>query len=134
MKKIEVTCGYREELENGEIRYYGGSTFNGECYKDMNAFEKGDGVIYIGEYSLQDLEQGNEDAILWTKDMLLNEARETLEREYPEEMASSEKFVEFLAAIVLETCDWQDLSTYLYELTYDDSIEKMFTDRKLWDK
>lgn len=135
MKRIEATIGYREEYDNGEIRYYGDSTFNGTCYKDMEAFEKGEGVCYIGEYCLLDLENGDKDeALLWTREMVISEARETLEREYPEEMYSNEKFVVFLAAVVLETCDWQEPSTYLYELTYDYSIEEMFADRKLWDK
>ncbi len=134
MKKIEVTCGYREEFENGEVRYHGDSTFNGWCYKDIDAFKKGEGIIYIGEYSLQDLDENNGDAKLWTREMLLNETRETLEQEYPEEMYSNEKFVEFLAAAALEACDWQEPSTYLYELTYDESIEAMFADRELWDK
>ena len=132
MKRIDVTCGYREEYDNGEVRYFGEATFNGDCYKDLDAFNKGEGVIYIGEYSLADLENGD-DATLWTKDMLLAEVRETLEREYPEEMAANEQFVEFLAAVVLETCDWQELSTYLYELTYDESIYEMFEDKKLWE-
>ncbi len=48
-------------------------------------------------------------------------------------MYSNEKFVVFLAKVALETCDWQDISTYLYELTYDDSIEEMFKDKELWD-
>ena len=131
MKQIETTCGYRVEKRNGKIGYIGGSTFNGWCYKDMEAWEKGEGVIYIGEYSLHDLEK-KRDAILWTKEMLLSEVRDTLNREYPKRMAKNEKFVEFLALVVLETCDWQELSTYLYELTYDDSIEELFADKKLW--
>jgi len=133
MKKIEVTCGYREERENGHVTYYGGSTFNGTCYKDMDAFEKGEGVIYISEYNLLDYIAG-EGCDMWTRETLLDEVRETLEDERLFEMRDNEKFVEFLARVVLETCDWQDLSTYLYELTYDDSIEEMYADRKLWDK
>ncbi len=133
MKKTEVTCGYREEFENGEIRYHGDSTDNGFCYKNVAAFDKGEGVIYIGEYSLQDLEQ-RKDALLWTKDMIINEVQETLDRAYPDEMANNKKFVTWLARYILEICDWQELSTYLMELTYDESIEEMYADRKLWDK
>lgn len=132
MKKIEATIGYREEYDNGEIRYYGDSTDNGWCYKDLDAFKTGVGVCYIGEYSLQDLEK-KEDATLWTREFLIDEARETLEREYPEEMCSNERFVEFLAEAALETCDWQEPSTYLYELTYGESIYEMFEDKGLWD-
>lgn len=132
MKNIVANIGYREECGNGEIRYRGGQSDNGWCYKDMDAFKNGVGVCYIGEYSLGDIER-NEDAILWTYEMLINEVRETLEREYPKEMYSNEKFIEFLTESVLETCDWQEPSTYLLELTYDDSIYEMFADKKLWD-
>lgn len=55
-KKIEVTNGYKIVDENGiVVGYETGSTMNGECYKDEDAFKKKEGVCYISEYEYSEM-------------------------------------------------------------------------------
>ena len=114
---IEKTCGYKLETENG-ITYCGSATFNGECYKDLSAWESGEGVIYISEYQLIDLEEGIvEEHELWTKqtwfDWVKNEVNECLSTEV------SDEFIEYLAFDILMNADWQDLTTLFIEYDYN---------------
>lgn len=130
MKRIiECAIGHIEVTDDGEFIYHGGQTDNGECFKDYKAWEEGKGIIYISEYELQDIKADNHDP-MWTRDLWEHEvADELMVHSYPEEMWNNEAFVSALAYYVLMICDWQDLSTYLYEMTYSDDIEDMFYGR-----
>ena len=129
MKTIECAIGHIEVTDQGEFIYHGGPTDNGWCFKDYKAWEEGKGIIYISEYQLQDIENGLDDAS-WTRELLEQEVSDELETNgYPEEMWNNKAFVSALAYYVLMICDWQDLSTFLYELTYSEDIEDMFYGR-----
>ena len=126
MKTIECAIGHISVTDDGEFFYYGGPTSNGECFKDYKAWEEGKGIIYISEYELLDIAADNHSP-MWTRELWEYEVEDTLKLyDYPKEMWSNKAFVSALAYYVLMICDWQDLSTYLDEMTYSDDIEDMF--------
>ena len=126
---IECAIGHIEVTDDGEFIYHGGQTDNGWCFKDYKSWEEGNGIIYISEYQLQDIEDGMDEAS-WTRDLLEQEVSEELEvRGYPKEMWNNKAFVSALAYYVLTICDWQDLSTYLDELLSCEDIEDMYYGR-----
>lgn len=104
MKRIEATIGYREETENG-VNYFGDRTNNGECYKDLSAWENGTGVIYIGEYALNDKDESS----YWTKEEWIKWVKDSVE----DCDIFDIDFIEYLAHNILYVCDWQELSSYL---------------------
>ena len=130
METINATIGYRT-IENGEVKYYGGQTDNGICYKDLNAWESGEGIIYIGEY---DLEEINEDCVVddhsWTKNSWLRWVREVIEYHNYDEINSlsaedKELLTEWVAYNCLCECEWEDLSTMLESWEWEDCIEEI---------
>lgn len=106
---IKTTVG-EIHIIDGVKHYVGGMNQEGECFKDLNAWETGQGVIFIGEYQLADLE--GED--LWTRDSWLDWVRQELAPDY-----NDEQFIQYVAKQVLEACDWTDLSTELDECLED---------------
>ena len=129
MKTIECAIGHIMVGDSGEFYYFGGPTFNGECFKDYKAWEEGKGVIYISEYELQDIAAELHEP-MWTRESWEYEVADELEMHgYPKEMWSNKAFVSALAFYVLTICDWQDLSTYLDEMTCSDDIDDMFYGR-----
>lgn len=129
--RTEVTCGYRIE-KDGAVKYYGGPTDDGECYKDLETFKNGEGVVYIGEYPLKDLDAG-QNAPMWTKETLLKEIRTAIAINCDCEMADNDKFVEYIALSVLNACEWQEPTTVLNELIESDGIYHVYNRRYLWD-
>lgn len=125
MKTIECAIGHIEVTDDGEFIYHGGPTDNGWCFKDYKAWEEGKGIIYISEYQLQDIENGESEPS-WTRELWEQEVAERLSCEYPEEIWSNKEFVSALAFYVLMICDWQDLTTSLEEMTYGNDIEDMY--------
>lgn len=133
MKKIEVTIGFKVVDDNNNIIGYEGSyTGNGFCYKDMNAFENGNDVIYISEYCFDEGEEfmSNEDAIkkeCWTTETWKDWVREVVYSDKDIVLCTDddtkEEMISYIAGAVLETCDWQDLSTYLEEWDLYDCID-----------
>ena len=121
----EVECG-RYAIANGKHYFIGDGTENGWCYKDYNAWKTGEGVIYIGEYQLQEENTGYDDiSALWTKSSWIEWVRKHIKDNYSDEpdfnlILSSEEFIAGLAYDCFEWCDWQDLSTMLYEFDYND--------------
>jgi hypothetical protein len=114
METIQVTIGEKKIMNDNTIFYIGGQTDNGMCYKDLSAWENGKGIIYIGEYALED-EDIN---CYWTK----NEWKEWVKNVIQEiesfiklEQNYFDCIVDYIAYSILLECDWQDLSTYLYE-------------------
>ena len=130
MKKIEATIGYREEYDNGEIRYYYGSSDNGFCYKDDEAFQSGEGVCYIREamfdnisedfnrdyVTLEDLEREGE---CYTRKLIIAEARSYWRDEIPKDYPYTEKFLVWVANICYDIVDWQGIDIILDELDWD---------------
>jgi hypothetical protein len=109
---VDVTCGTKILHNDKPIWYMGGATDNGFCYKDETAFNEQEGVIYIGEYELQELDENPSTTInfLWNYHSWYKHIFE----EYVGEDASS-KMMKYIAKSVWEICDWQELSTYLME-------------------
>lgn len=115
---MDVTCGYREEYPNGDIYYYGGETEQGVVYKDMDAWKSGEGVCYIGENEFENgwccvNYEGN------TRDEIIADMAEYL-------LSCDVKFIEQCAEYVLQTCDWQCLTTLMEETDWDEDIRELY--------
>lgn len=125
-KQIEVECGRYYIDDNGICHYEGDSTANGWCYKDYSAWRNNNGVIYIGEYELEDSFTKNvEDCNFWTKESWINWVRETIKDYYSDvpiidEILADNDFISDLAYDCFDRCDWQDLTTMFNELDYND--------------
>ena len=128
METINTTIGYRT-INKGIIKYYGGETNNGICYKDLNAWECGEGIIYIGEYELEDI---NDEPINinnhWTKDSWIDFVRSVIEHHNYDDidnLSNKDKdlLAEYIAECCLYECDWQCLSTYLEDWDWEDCID-----------
>lgn len=119
MAEIYVDCGCRIE-ENGTIQYLGGETDNGMCYKDFTAWNNNNGIIYISEYELEDLENGINHKDLWTKQSWLEWVEEYLKGN---DIYYTNECVEHVALCVLHECDWQCLSTLLEEIDIEETIK-----------
>lgn len=131
--KIEVTIGYKEVAPNGVETYFGDETEQGQCYKNLQAFENGLGVIYIGEYELEEGNCESTNPTLWTRSSWIEYVKQKCEDDLGKEKIheiSDEgdyfDFIETCALSILQDCDWQDLSTLLEEhLQYGDWFEEM---------
>ena len=149
-KKIEVTYGYRVVDENNKtIGYETGSTFNGFCFKDTEAFEKHpNDICYIPEYGMEEIneELTNLQAIYenggmstkeyeeqidficrgegWTFYNILNLVAGELSEEEMKVAEAGEGFG-FLARIVFDTVDWQSPETYFMEMVLDDFFDEL---------
>lgn len=121
MKEIRADIGYRIEDSSFGIKYFGEETDNGICYKDFNAWKNNNGVIYIGEYELMECNVNKTDYTLWTKSIWVDWVRDILKTE--EYKNWNEDFVEHLAYVIFEMCDWQDLSTKLNEIDIEEEIK-----------
>ena len=131
--KIEVTIGYKEVADNGVETYFVDYTDNGQCYKNLQAFENGLGVIYISESELEDGNCNSLNVDLWTRASWIEYVREQCLQSFGKEIYENvEKsdfmpFIEHCALSILQDCDWQDLSTLLEEhLQYGDYFEEMW--------
>lgn len=131
--KIDVTIGYKEVAPNGVETYFGDETEQGQCYKNLQAFENGLGVIYIGEYELEEGNCESTNPTLWTRSSWIEYVKQKCEDDLGKEKIheiSDEgdyfDFIETCALSILQDCDWQDLSTLLEEhLQYGDWFEEM---------
>ena len=127
-KTIKATIGYRT-INNGVVKYYGGQTDNGVCYKDLNAWKSGEGVIYIGEYSLEDVNYGDfciDDH--WTRESWLQYVRDIIAWHNFEEVNAltpieKDLLAEWVAENCLRECEWEDLSTMLESWDWEDCID-----------
>lgn len=133
MKRIETTCGYREEYDNGEIRYYYDNTFNGFCYKDDTAIEKKEGVAYIREATFLDRTFENEtkkdyvtaDELkaqgdgLNTYEEMKAHALEYFKDEIPEGYPYTDKFIDWVVRVCYDILDWQGFDMLIDELDWD---------------
>lgn len=128
MKRIDVTCGYRVEYSNGDIYYYGGETDNGVCYKDMDAWESGEGVCYLceGDFLEQD-NDNNEWVFALGSDSSFPNTRDDIMNLMSEYLAGCDvKLIEQCAEYALETCDWQCLDTLMGEVNWEEDIRDVY--------
>lgn len=120
---VEATIGYRMIDVSGKVEYHGGQTDNGVCYKDLDAWKTGKGVVYIGEYGLDTKPQ---DA--WTRDTLLAFLRREL---HERGVQPKDTDLEGIAEDLLDNAEWQDLSTLWNEWIYNADYESFLTEKKL---
>lgn len=127
----EVTNGCMLKYSEGVTFYEGDTGVNGNYYKDLNAWENGVGVIYIGECELNDLDSDFEafgkydTSNLWTKDSWVAWVKEHITNNYQDEecyqeMIECTDFIESLAYDCLYNADWLDLSTLLNDYDYNE--------------
>lgn len=114
LEVIQSDKGYRVIDEDGNAHYFGWQGYDGIYYKDFNAWNNGNGVIYIGEHQLDDL---NNKVIttdeLWTKDSWCEWVKQYLKNNY---LIEDTDFIESLAYKCLVCGDWRDLTTILEEI------------------
>ena len=140
MKKIETDCGYREEYENGEIRYYSDWSGQGWCYKDRKAFEKGEGVCYIREAEFEHAKEDygldyvtaeqmeKEGYGLHTKREIVEEVRDTFKYLTSDEDFNPNDYdIEGFILQAAENCfnevDWQGVDMLLDEWDWQEDLE-----------
>lgn len=117
----EATIGYSTIDAYGKVVYHGGQTDNGLCYKDLEAWETGKGVVYVSEYGLDARPQET-----WTRESLLAFIRmELCERGCSVKDAKLVAIAEDL----LDNAEWQDLSTLWHERIYNEEYSSLFTER-----
>ena len=131
MKKIEATIGYREEYDNGEIRYYSDWSGQGYVYKDDLAFQSGEGVCYIREAEFEHAKEDyghdyvtnaqleDEGYGMHTRKQIIEEARDYFRDEIPEGYPYTEKFLAWVAMVCYDIVDWQGIDIILDELDWD---------------
>ena len=132
-QRYEATIGVVErDTETGEFEIYGGQTDNGECYKDLTAWKKGQygtdfNIIYVGEYGLIDWANRKNnnveiEDVSWTRESWIDWVRDELSFEGIEDS----EFAEYLAEDIFNECDWQDLSTMLEEWIQHNDVEEFY--------
>lgn len=118
---VEATVGFRTIDAYGKIVYHGGQTDNGVCYKDLEAWKSGKGVVYISEYGLEEKPQ---DA--WTRETLLLFLRGEL---HERGVHAKDTDLVDIAEDLLGNAEWQDLSTLWNEWIYNADYESFLTER-----
>lgn len=135
MEIHSADCGWMGIDKNNNVTYYGGFSSDGKYYKNYSSWENNNGVIYISENQLEDIEidynvygKINE-YNLWTKYSWVNWIKDYIydnyegcyetydditEDEY-KELINDEEFFEYIGYLCLKNCEWQDLSTYFIE-------------------
>lgn len=144
MEKIQKDYGYLV-FDNGHIfDIEGVSTGEGFIYKDSGAFDSGEGVCYVGEYGLQDIneqltdlqaqyengEMTDEEYRLQRENIILygGETRQTIidqvKDAFGDDYLLTDEQVEYFARDVFELAEWACIATYLAEnFQLDDCIE-----------
>ena len=115
-----ITKELKEKILNNIIQ-----TDNGYCYKDFDAWNNNNGVIYASEYEIEDIEE-DVDIDVFTKETWCQFVKEYIEDNY-KDIKLTQEFVEKIAYDVFCNADWSCLTTLLYD--YDnnnDYIEEMY--------
>ena len=144
MEKIEKDYGYLV-IDNGHIfDIEGDMSDNGTIFKDYKAFESGEGICYVSEYGLEDIqeqltdlqaryengEMSDEEYRLERERIILEvgETRQTIidlvRADFAEDYLLTDAQIEYFAEDVFELADWACIATYLAEnFELDDCIE-----------
>lgn len=144
MERIEKDYGHLVK-ENGEVyNYEGGHTDDGFVYKDYEAFKTGNGICYISEYGLEDLDEKLTDLEAryknsgMTDEEYRNERAEILEHcgetrqsiidqirdAFGDNYMLTDEQIECFAGDVFGLANWAYIATYLTEnFDLDDLIE-----------
>lgn len=142
MERIEKDYGYILKDNTGVTYYHGGSTDNGIVYKDYEAFKSGEGICYIGEFGLEELEDKLEqletrrqflsgEEYLQERAIILANCGETrqsiieqVRQAFGDDYMMTDEQVEYFAEDVFGLADWAYISTYLAEnFDIDDCIQ-----------
>lgn len=130
----EVTIGQIVYDDNDILGYELDYSGEGMCYKDLSAWDKGEGIIYIPES--EGINYGGfipideiERICAWTKDNWLEFVREVIEHHNYEQIATlsvedKELLIPYIAHNALCECKYQELSHYLEECDWEDNIEE----------
>lgn len=107
-------------------------TFNGYCYKNVEAFENKKGICYIPEFNTlnQDYDTeykipvGKEDEYsCYTYDDIRNEVKDELAINYYDS-GYTDKTVDHITRIVFDMIDWQHPSSLLAEINWEEDIKE----------
>lgn len=137
-------------MNNGRIfQLLGGMTDEGEVYKDYEAFESGNGICYVSEYGLQEIEENlaeleaiyentepgqegyltDEEYEKQREEIILSiaETRQTIidqvKEAFGDDYLMTDEQVAYYAGDVFELADWAYICTYLAEnFDIEDSI------------
>lgn len=142
MERIEKDYGYILKDNTGVTYYHGGSTDNGVVYKDYEAFKTGEGICYIGEFGLEELEDKLEqletrrqflsgEEYLQERAIILANCGETrqsiieqVRQAFGDDYMMTDEQVEYFAEDVFGLADWACIATYLAEnFEIDDCIQ-----------
>ena len=136
MKRIEATIGYREEYDNGEIRYFSDWSGQGYVYKDLTAFEKKEGVAYIREALFEHASEDygreyvtreqieKEGGDICTYAEMRREAWDYFKAEIPKGYPYTEQFLAYVCYLCFDLVDWQGFDLMLEELSLEDYQEE----------
>lgn len=142
--RIEKDYGYLVLRDGKPYNYEGDNTGEGFVYKDIEAFRTGEGICYISEYGLEELDEniadlearyGNSDMtdeeyFAERAEILANcgETRQTIidqvREAFGDDYLMTDEQVAYFAEDVFQLADWAYISTYLQEnFDIDDCIE-----------
>ena len=108
------------------------STFNGYCYKDIEAFKSKKGICYIPEYNTLNQDYDTEYKIpygkeneysCYTYEDIRNEVKDELAINYSE-YNYTEKDIDNITEIVFDIVDWQHPSSLLAEINWSEDLDR----------
>jgi len=144
MKRIEKDFGALIYSEGRICDIEGGNTYEGVIFRDMQAFETGEGICYVSEYGLEEIWENltdlearyensdmSEEEYLSERERIIIEGAETRQtiinqvtEAFGEEYMLTVDQVLYFAKEILSLAEWAYISTYLTEnYDIDDSIE-----------
>lgn len=134
----EPGVGAIVEDSNGKRYYQAGSTVQGYCFQDYDAFKNDrDAVCYICEFAFDDLE--NENQVIPVEDLTGDKLAKAIKyggvsthnsiidelRHYWDyiEHPIKEEFLEQAAEFIFDTVDWQSTGALIDEVDWDGYVE-----------
>jgi hypothetical protein len=159
MEKIQKDYGYLVMDEGHIYDIEGEMSDNGCIFKDSGAFESGEGICYVGEFGLEDIQenlteleavyentQPGEEGYLTDEEYRLEresiilaggETRQTIIQQVQEAFGEDYMFTQeqtvYFAEDVFQLADWACIATYLAEnFELDDCID--YDDKGIFNK
>lgn len=118
---IIATVGWKEVFEDGEIRYYCGTTDEGWCFKDKKAYDTRS-VCYIPEVDFRGHDYLIEGAATgYTREDIEKILRETLEEL---ELPFSEDFVVQKARSVFDVAEWESIGVVVDRIDWEEELNE----------
>lgn len=118
---ISATVGWKCVYEDGEIRYYCGTTNEGWAFKDKKAYDTRS-VCYIPEVDFRKQDYLIEGANTgYTREDIENMVRETLE---DLELPFSEDFVRQNARSVFDMAEWETIGVVIDRIDWEEELNE----------